>query len=175
MVKKNLLFIVLISILFSSCEKKLYNLSMSRIPYTGNELKIDGYYYSNQSWTNGVILAVFYRNGVCIHLFLDIESNDTLNYIENEILKKESFTQSLWDTPNYVGVFRIDTKTIEIESWISARDITTFSFYGKILNDTIFRVTKWINNEAGEIFLDTITYRYRQFSPKPDSTNSFIP
>jgi hypothetical protein len=170
------LFSIVAVMLFScaSCEKELHELSMAKTPYTGDELRIDGYYYSNQTTADDINLAVFYRDGVCIHMFARIESQDTISFIENEILLNGPLMFSLWNTPTDIGVFKINTEYIELESWVAGRDITTFSFYGEILNDTTFLVTKWTNNDSGKSHSENLTYRFRQFSQKPDSTNTFI-
>jgi hypothetical protein len=170
------LFSFIAIMLFScvSCEKKLYELSMAKTPYTGNELRIDGYYYSNPTTENNIGIAVFYRDGVCMHLFERPESQDTLDFIENEILLNNTLMSRLWSTPSNIGVFQINEKSIEFETWIAGRDITTFSHFGEILNGTTFLLTKWTNNDQGKSYSVNLTYRFKQFSPKPDSTNNFV-
>ena len=172
MVTRYFLFIIIL--LSLGCEKKLYELSMLKTPYAGNELRIDGYYYSNQVFNNHNGIAIFYKDGVCFHLFAQIESHDTLNYIENEILLDKALMRSFWNTPNHIGVFQINGKSIMFETWEVARDITTFSNFGEILNDTTFLITNQVNNDSGKSYSENLTYRFRQFSPKPDSTNTFI-
>lgn len=158
----------------ASCEKELHKLSMVKTPYTGDELRIDGYYYSNQVFTDYNGIAVFYRNGVCMNVFSRIESQDTLSFIENEILLNEALMSNFRNTPNHIGVFQINAKSIEFETWEAGRDIITFSNYGEILNDTTFLITKQVNNDSGKSESLNLKYRFRQFSPKPDSTNNFI-
>lgn len=174
MVIRHFSFIAVMLFSCVSCDKELHELSMSKTPYTGDELRIDGYYYSNQTTTNDINIAVFYRDGVCIHMFAQIEGQDTLCFIENEILLNESLMSTLWNMPTDIGLFKIETEAIELETWVAGRDITTFSFYGEILNDTTFLVTKWINNDSGKSYSENLTYRFKQFIPKPDSTNNFI-
>jgi len=170
------LFSIAAVMLFScaSCEKELHKLSMTKTPYAGNELRIDGYYYSNQVFTDYNGIAVFYRNGVCMNVFSRIESQDTLSFIENEILLNEALMSNFRNTPNHIGVFQINAKSIEFETWEAGRDIITFSNYGEILNDTTFLITKQVNNDSGKSESLNLKYRFRQFSPKPDSTNNFI-
>ena len=170
------LFSIAAVMLFScaSCEKELHKLSMTKTPYAGNELRIDGYYYSNQVFTDYNGIAVFYRNGVCMNVFSRIESQDTLSFIENEILLNEALRSNFRNTPNHIGVFQINAKSIEFETWEAGRDIITFSNYGEILNDTTFLITKQVNNDSGKSESLNLKYRFRQFSPKPDSTNNFI-
>jgi hypothetical protein len=158
----------------ASCKKELHELSMAKTPYIGNELRIDGFYYSNQVFTDYSGIAVFYRDGVCMNVYSRIESQDTLSFIENGILLNESLMSNFRNTPNHIGVFQINAKSIEFETWEAGRDIITFSNYGEILNDTTFLITKQVNNDTGKSESLNLTYRFRQFSPKPDSTNSFI-
>jgi hypothetical protein len=59
---------------------------MKKTPYLGDELRVDGYYYSNPRYANVIGIAVFYKDGFCIHSWGKVTSQDTLSYIENEIL-----------------------------------------------------------------------------------------
>ncbi len=73
MVKKIGLLLLFTSLILTACEQKLHDLSMSRMPYVGNELRTDGYYYSSDMKgydrpTVGVI--VLYKNGVCLEMLL---------------------------------------------------------------------------------------------------------
>lgn len=174
MVKRFLTLVTIILFVSASCEKELHKLSMAKTPYIGNELRIDGYYYSNQVFTDYNGIAVFYRDGVCMNVYSRIESHDTLSFIENEILLNEALMSNFRNTPNHIGVFQINAKSIVFETWEAGRDIITFSNYGEILNDTTFLISKQVNNESGATEAMSLTYRYRQFSPKPDSTNAFI-
>lgn len=170
------LFSIVAVMLFScvSCEKELHKLSMTKAPYTGTELRIDGYYYSNLVFTDRIGIAIFYRDGVCINTWVKPVNQDTLSYIENEILLNSAFINKIKSIPTHIGVFQIKTKSIEFETWEAGRDIITFSHYGEILNDTTFLITKQVNNDSGKSYSEKLTYRFRQFSPKPDSTNNFI-
>ena len=91
------LFPIVAVMLFScaSCEKELHKLSMAKTPYTGNELRIDGYYYSNLTSADDIGVAVFYRDGVCINTWVKPVNSDTLSYIENEILINDAFINKI--------------------------------------------------------------------------------
>ena len=158
----------------SSCEKELHELSLSKTPYSGDELRVDGYYYSNLTSVDDIAIAVFYRDGVCFNVYTRIESQDTLNFIEKDILQDKSIISTFVSTPTNIGVFKIKEKSIEFETWEAGRDIITFSNYGKILNDTTFLITKQVNNDSGKSYSEKLTYRFRQYSPKPNCTNTFI-
>lgn len=158
----------------SSCDKELQELMMSKTPYNGNELRIDGYYYSDEVDASDYGVAVFYRDGVCYHLFGTDFTEPLDEYIEQEILLNSSFVDDLRTTPTHIGVFQIAGESIEFETWEAGRDITTFSHFGDIINDTAFILRERVNNDQGVTFEENITYRFKQFSPKPDSTTRFI-
>lgn len=177
--KKIILLLVVLmffamNLLFCSCEKERQELSMAKTPYTSNELRIDGYYYSNLTSADDIGVAVFYRDGFCINTWVKPVNSDTLSYIENEILLNDAFINKIKSIPTHIGVFQISIKSIVFETWEAGRDIITFSNFGEILNDTTFLITKQVNNESGVTEAMSLTYRFRQFSPKPDSTNIFI-
>lgn len=169
-----IIFSLFMIIIFGCCKKQLHELSMNRTPYTSNELRIDGYYYSSLTSANDIGVAVFYRNGVCIHVYTRIDGQDTLRFVENNILLNESLINRFMNTPTSIGVFQINGESIVFETWEAGRDIITFSSYGEILNDTTFLITKQINNDSGKSTTMNLTFRFKQFSPKPDSTNTFI-
>jgi hypothetical protein len=148
---------------------------LKRIPYFGDELRIDGYYHSNLIESKSIGVAVFYRNGFCIHTLVRPINQDTINYIENKILLNRAYIDDLKNTPSHIGVFQIMYPDIEIETWDYGGDgITTFTRFGKIINDTTFIINKMVNNGGHHVFSENLTYRFKQFSPKPDSTNVFI-
>ena len=158
--------------ILGGCSKKLYDLTMSKSPYLGNELKIDGYYYSNQTLANDVGVVVFYRDGFCINTWVKPTTNDTLEYIENEILLNDAFINKIKGIPAHIGVFKVINPDIEFETWETRT--TSFSRYGKIINDSTFIINKSINNATGVSTSEKLTYRFKHFSPKPDSTNNYI-
>jgi hypothetical protein len=64
------MFLLIISIFISHCSIKDDDmLSLPLMPYTGNQLRIDGYYY--QAGHDGKVIFTpyfFYRNGVVIYI-----------------------------------------------------------------------------------------------------------
>ena len=165
------IFIVLTS---SSCNEEFQELMMSRTPYVGDEIRIDGYYYSNLSSNDLVGLGVFYRDGVCLHFFFSPESADTTEYIESEFLLNDEFIEDAKSRPNWIGVFNIIGESMDYETFETARNTNTRSYFAEIINDTTFVLQKEVDNLTGNTFEENITYRFKKFSPKPDSTNTFI-
>ncbi|MBV7441059.1 hypothetical protein KRX57_06465 [Weeksellaceae bacterium TAE3-ERU29] len=183
MVKKVSLSFIFLLLLVASCEKDFYQLSMDRVPYSGTELKTNGCYYSNlRSDGRNINVAIFYRNGFCIHSTMDItrsefevkSKQDTLKYVKAFLEDKEVFKRFL-NEPTSIGVFRIEGKDIEFETWENGYDVLTFSNYGKILNDSTFFINKFVQNQRGrKEYTVNLTYKFVEYSPKPDSISSFI-
>jgi hypothetical protein len=174
MVKNFFLFTTIL--LLASCKVAFNDLTMVRIPYDGNELRIDGYYYSNPDSEKRVGIAVFYRNGVCMYIPpMTLKSQNTFDSIENDILLNNAFISRLQSLPDCIGVFHINSESINLETWEAyGKNIITLSHFCKILNDTTFLLTKRVNNDTNKSYSLNETYRFKPFSQKPDSTNTFI-
>lgn len=167
-------FILCFSILFSSCDKLLKNdeLSLKRIPYFGNELRIDGYYYrkinnDNEEFLN---LYFFYSNGIVRYGgggYLSYEEVED-RIINHRLVDGRSRTD--W------GVFHITDNTIQFEMWYpsSGGGAPTYVREGAIMNDTTFHITMSYRSNGKEKREKDEIYHFRQFGLKPDSTNVFI-
>ncbi|MES2766298.1 MAG: hypothetical protein V4642_10535 [Bacteroidota bacterium] len=167
--------IVLIGCGDDNDEKELLPLKIAKIKYSGNELRTDGYYYSTPRQSGTISIAVFYKDGVCLHSLAEPTSQDTFYFIENEILGDKALISRYWNTPDQIGVFQIDDKSLQFEKWNNDyHQISSLSFFCDILNDTTFVQTKWVNNSSRMTYPERLTYHFKQFSPKPDSTNKFI-
>jgi hypothetical protein len=144
---------------------------MTKTPYSGDELRIDGYYYSNIVYDHDNYrgLIVLYRDGFCINVLVNPGNQD---YIENEILLNDTYINEMKNTPTNIGVFQIIYPNIHLETWEYRTDPT--SYFGKIINDTTFIINKRVNNRTEKTYSENLTYRFKQFSPKPDSTNVWI-
>lgn len=181
----SLLFFVL-----SSCEKagmkfdewiidvgeSLYDdeLTLERQPFLGNELKTNGYYYY---MNEGQIFDsyIFYKNGVIIHgkNSSPYTNNDPIGFMDGLFLS-DSLVNDL-SKFNY-GIFQIQGDSIWIEKWIvfsGNRRVLLLS--GNILNDTSFVLTRSENTGNGNVFHMNKLFHFHALTPKPDSTNTFIP
>ena len=154
-------------------------LSISKTPYTGNQLRIDGYYY--EIGVDGYLYPeyFFYSNGALIN----IGGRYSPNTIDTEL---ENFIKS----PNYIdgakknklsgGLFIIDGISIKFEKWYPSSPGEGFPAFvraGSILNDTTFVITESYRMKKGkktEVKDKNETYHFRQFSPKPDSINIHV-
>jgi len=160
-------------LLLTGCDTKLRYLTMTKTPYFGDELRIDGYYYSTPDPYDGQIgIAIFYRDGFFMHPWGKPTHQDTLGYIENEILLNNAYIAKLKSDPDHIGVFQIMDPDIQFEIWQFRNE--TVSRFGKIVNDTTFIINKGVSNRTGKAFSENLTYRFQQFSQKPDSTNNFV-
>lgn len=161
-----------------SCKKneifKDDELSIPKTNYSGNELRIDGYYYEtlNSSYFS---LYCFYGNGTLLAnggVFLSIqEMND---YIIKEFINSKEYK----DYKSNWGVFKIEGNNIQFERWYpSDPPLKAFIKEGEIINDTTFIITqvyRMKDNKKIEASPSFDIYHFKQFSPKPDSTNTFI-
>ena len=173
MVKKNALLMLIP--FFTSCffDTSLFDMEMDKAPYTGDELRIDGYYYSDLVYEEYIRVAVFYRDGFCIHTSFVPKTQDTLTNIENEILLNDAYISKLKNSPSHIGVFRIINPDIEFEAWEYRN--TTISHFGKIINDTTFVINKRINRRNNAVLTENRTYKFKQFDAKPDSISKYVP
>jgi hypothetical protein len=176
---RNIIFFNSLLFLFTSCKKdrlsKDDELSIQRTPYTGNQLRIDGYYFekSNNSYFS---LYCFYRNGGLLAAGGVFSSTqEMVEYLNKELINSQKYKEykSNW------GVFNIEGNQIKFERWYpsSGGGLPAYVRAGEILNDTTFVIKESYRMQKGkkiEVKERDETYHFKQFSPKPDSTNSFI-
>jgi len=171
-----LLLILMFLFLNNSCEnlsfKKDDELSLKREDYTGNQLRIDGYYYLEYFNPEKHMEAfVFFQNGVMTYLGGGFSSTIS---IENS-MQSDVFIEKLTINKDCWGIFEVNEKVIKLERWYAGQGAKpAFVSEGVILNDTTFHITKIYRGNGSELKERDETYHFRQFSPKPDSTNNFI-
>ncbi len=162
-----LIFIVLCGV---SCDKIIDEddvLTLDRQAFVGNDLALNGYYYTEVETFEGIIFDryAFYRNGIIRYLG-GSESLQEKNFHLNQ-------SKVIW------GVFQIDGKNIKFERWYpsSGGPLKAYIRAGDTLNDTTFHITESYRMQDGqktEVREKNETYHFKEFSPKPDSTNAFI-
>ena len=162
-------------LIFVGCNKMFPpdNLSLQRIPYSGNELRIDGYYYTEMYNYKEKFLNVyfFYANGIVRYGgggYLSCEEVEDC-ILNNQIIQGKSRTD--W------GVFQVNGDNVKFERWYpsSGGGAPAYVREGTILNDTTFHITLSYRSNGKERETKNEMYHFRQFSHKPDSTNRFIP
>ena len=178
---KNKIYCLLILILYiSSCRKVLNcgdkeKLTFSKREFTGTQLKLNGYYYfSFDKYSKPLFI---YQNGVLNNynfnwfetaLVYDFETQ----LIDGSYFKKVKENKYSW------GLYYIIGNEIKYEVFSSKSAVSCYYpiiYTGVILNDTTIQFTNKVNSDGTESESINETYHFKQFSPKPDSTNSFIP
>lgn len=162
--------------LFNNCSK-IYSddkLTLAKRPYIGNQLKIDGYYYTIYQ-INKASVYVFFNNGVLLNAG-DGYDLTVPNYIENS-LSSTSFINKLKGIKFSWGLFNVEGNNISLERWYSSTGgpLKTYIDFGTIINDSTFQITNSMRSDGTEKRSENIIFKFKKFSPKPDSTNSFTP
>lgn len=161
---KNALALLLILLALNGCKAfKDDELSLTKQPYNGDKLKMEGYYYEINPHTNGIGEAAFlYRDGTMLFCGGSGENDDPFGFIEN-LLASPDFIEHAKEHAFYWGVFQIDGSAIQYERWYQSDGaLPVRRSEGNILNDTTFVVD------------DNTVFHFRHYTPKPDSTNQFI-
>jgi hypothetical protein len=179
---KTMLYLFLIAIigLAVNCSNdKIGNddeLSIQRTPYTGNQLRINGYYYQKYGDPEKLTVYFLYENGILLYAGSGYEMSK-MNEFENKFASNQ-FIEKRKDVKFCWGLFNIDSTNIMFERWYpSERPYKAYIRAGEILNDTTFVITQSYRMKSGkktEIRDRSETYQFKQFDPKPDSTNKFI-
>lgn len=177
----NIIISIILIMIVSSCKKMFEDdeLSMKRTDYTGNELRTDGYYYRRYQYIDreGVqqddfIPWFLYRNGISTYGYVYPYSE--LEQVEYDF-KNGNYSKLMGDDKFRWRIFQVHGNTIEFEGWDSnGFKWTTFKEYGEIIDDTTFMITKEIENGEVHEYAKGDVFHFKQFSPKPDSTNNFI-
>jgi hypothetical protein len=147
-------------------------------PHIGNELRLDGFYYSSPN-SDSDLFAVyfFYKNGVVrygysSHSLTELEGSYKTN--RQELSKENMRNRVGW------GVVNISGDDIKFETWGSSSggSLKTLARKGKVLNDSTFVINEAVDNYTGRIYKDYTNkalFKFKKFSPKLDSTNNFVP
>lgn len=169
-------YILLSIILVGSCGVfRDAPLSLERQDYGGMEINLEGYWWK---WVEGsleprIFVLFLYDNGIVL---------SGLSFSINDIEEKEASysTQMFRDltlrSKTDWGVFQVDNEDIDIEMWVSSNNgpLKTLVRSGEILDNETFLITSMLNNYSGETTARNDTFYFKEFSPKPDSTNPFI-
>lgn len=144
-----------------------HDLSMEPTPYLGDALRIDGYYRSSYTTPGGTTYYEAYflnRNGVLRHEGVSPDAN----FVEAGRL---SDGEARWNW----GLFRVEGRRLTFERWYPGnRWSHPCTGRADILNDTTFVVRDVRCRGEDEDDNDDQTFRFRAFSPKPDSTSRYV-
>ncbi len=171
-----LLAMISVLVISSKCKKDKLDdkLSLSKIFYVGNGLRTDGYFFQQKDGYY-YTLYCFYKNGIILYLGGGYSQNDIVE-LEAKI-RDGRFYNFAKNTKDYWGVFQIIGYRIQFERWYpsSGGSLPAYIRTGLILNDTTFYISLSTRSNGSEASNEKETYHFKKFSPKPDSTNSFIP
>ncbi|MBQ3710679.1 MAG: hypothetical protein II887_08245 [Bacteroidales bacterium] len=177
--KKTLVIFLIIMVL--SCCTKTHStkddfFTIQKTPYIGDKLRIDGFFY--QKWDNGakyLNITFFYKNGVVFQGNSAGHMSDLVEQAQQTLLNhdQKKNIKSFW------GLFQVDDNKIIYERWEGSQlGYLVYREEGVIINDTTFVMTEISRVNQGvktEIKPIERMYYFKEFSPKPDSTNVFIP
>ncbi len=150
-------------------------LHLSRKPYTGNQLRLDGYYSGEYLSGEMVDNYFLYENGIIFYAN-STEKNNLDNHEKNftdlNYIKVSKQTKPRW------GVFEVEGAIIRFSRWTFGEPPVTAALWtGKVLSETSFVITEVYSSGHGKRVYPKdkqIVYNLRSFSPKPDSSNPFI-
>ena len=177
---KKIIIISLISLVVSCCAKLFPSkddfLTIYKTPYIGDELRTDGFFYQKEgNGTKYAKITFFYNNGVVFQGHGAGDMSELIEYV-HKILSYHDITK---DKKGFWGLFLIENNKIVYERWQGSQlGYLVYREEGNIINDTTFimtEVSRMNQGEKTETKQIERTYYFHQFSPKPDSTNIFIP
>ena len=174
---KNMKYIaILIISTFVACfTVKDHQLRLERVDNQNSLIKLNGYYFDPfpTSIDSSLSILFLYSNGIV----LDAGARN-INELEDaeKFFKSLEFNSEIKKRKYGWGVYIIDNSKITIELWNAGEPpLKTFIHEGDILNDTTFHINEFYwSNKKGEIKQRDHTFHFKPFSPKPDSTNTFI-
>ncbi|MDO9154525.1 MAG: hypothetical protein Q7U47_12630 [Paludibacter sp.] len=162
------------------CSSEFMNdekLTLPKKIYEGKELRIDGYYYSEyigfESRDIYVRTYFFFQDGVV--LYGGATEKSELPKLENQFITTK-YINAIKKYKDGWGLFNIAGDKIVFERWYphSPGQPKVYIREGTILNDTTYHISVSYRPDGSERIEQDETYHFKQFSPKPDSTNVFI-
>jgi len=167
---KNSILSMLSVVLLTQCSLFDDKLSLPLTPYHGEQLRMDGYYY--QMYDGKFYFpCFFYKNGILITAG---GLNNSLGEMDESIKRRFINSQSYKTDKTTWGIFLIEDNVIRLERLYLPSPISAYIWEGIILNDTTFHITKSYRSNGKEQRKENEIYHFREFSPKPDSTNVYI-
>jgi hypothetical protein len=172
MIMRELIFLLFI-LLFSGCINFDDELTITKTPFNGDNLKTNGYYYNIWRVKEETFVEInfLYRDGVLLHGGSDDStsfSNLEKVYLDGIYYDNAKIRKYCW------GSFVVEEDSIFIERWYPPSPYWAYRQSGIILNDSTYKLTKIIRVDGTEESEINRVFHFKQFSPKPDSTNNFI-
>jgi|JI10StandDraft_1071094.scaffolds.fasta_scaffold403849_2 hypothetical protein len=173
---QNRILILFLLLILTSCkkckEKETDKLCTSTLQPVGSALRLDGYYYHMYNPPNRSIIFL-YQSGVLLYggsISEDQVAGFETRYANGDYYNVNKDNLMVW------GNFRISQNLFFLERWYpSTNNLIAYVSEGEILNDSTFRITKSHRCDGSSNNVEDETWHFKQFGPKPDSTNEYIP
>lgn len=140
--------------------------------YSGNELRLDGYYYSEYNDPPRRKIFFLYRNGVMFDGELvpldELEAKEE-SYSNGEYYRIAKDFVSKW------GHYSVSNGKLKFEKWYPSNRYIAYVNDGLIINDSTFHIAMSYRCDGSNFLSENVTYHFKKFGPKPDSTNQYIP
>ena len=148
-------------------------LTLLKQSFQGNQLKLNGYYYQ-KSEEKYYTIYFFYENGIILYGGGGFTHQELIKY-EKEFYK-ESWINAAKEFKYFWGIYIIEEFKISFEKWYpsSGGPLPLSIRSGDIINDTTFVITKLKRSDGSYETKRNEIYYFKEFTPKPDSTNKFI-
>ena len=154
------------------CCKVAEDFTLQKMNYSGINLRIEGYFF-REIEEDFYELFFLFEDGVFLSggaMRVDGEEktvdDSVLNFIELGYYKNNQYGWGIWIVEN---------DQIVIEKWLpgSGGPYPVGRYVGEVLNDSTINIafTYQLPPEGDE---EKQQFTFREFSPKPDSTNTFI-
>ena len=165
---KTLTYTTLLFLLLGCGLCKDDELELPQQSYYGTEMRVDGYYYAQNTVNDQAEYAVFvfFQNGTFYFRF-----SDSLEQVENEMINGTFVSDSEIKLAKLSwGRYNVNSSLLITESWkLQQCGYPSVQLSGSILNDSTLNIGSLNFKDNNEL-----TYTFREFSPKPDSTNVFV-
>ena len=167
---KNIILLILCALLTQCVFLEKDDVLPKAVPFTGNQLKINGYYYQIILNNKSHSPLIMYGNGVLLKM--GDFTTDSIEEMDEYIIK--DYVNDNWYKRNkYLwGVFFVYDNIVIYNRLTQDYPHRENIREGIILNDTTIQIIKY--SSANYVTFQNEIYHFREFSPKPDSTNVYI-
>jgi hypothetical protein len=173
MVKIKILLFLLLPITFKSCRSnstyKLY-----KTPNLKNQLKLNGYYYTEDRDTLETFYSVYFLYSDGIIKYCGTKKATTLQNVDNYIIREYIKSQPVNKSKVGWGVFKSSNYSIIFDMWYPRINPPIYRSSGIVLNDSTFVIKSISKVNGKDVREKNEIYHFHPFHPKPDSTNNFI-
>lgn len=169
---RSILFILILGLMGCKDPFKNDTLSLPKQVYMGDELKTEGVYVYSDSVSGYSDSFFLYRNGV----FLIGEGFQMVDY--DKVMRKMSSVEWSLSVKNSIsrwGRFIVVGDRFTYEYWmpISGGGYPTYTFDGRILNDTTIQMERMRRSHSKDWQSNARIFHLHKIANKPDSTNRF--